>query len=326
VLGQLDGLRTVRVRYDKFAALEGDLLANTADYSAVSANYTMGIPQPPAKEARADVNLVGFGNRALDFLGATGDRSTWGRGLTVAVLDTGIMPDATFGENRVRYIDLGFGSSAGKGTDDGHGTAVASLIAGAANDAPGVSPGATLLSIRVTDAAGTSDIFTVSQAIVVATDAGAKIINISLGGYATNAALDAAIGYASAHGAVIVAAAGNDQAAQLTWPAADSRVVSVGAVDAAGQQVTFSNSGPQLSLTAPGYGVQTAWLAGQRALVDGTSVSAPLVAGAIAAVISQNPSLSRKTPRKCSCRRRATPAHPATIRISATASSTSAGR
>jgi hypothetical protein len=58
------------------------------------------------------------------------------------------------------------------------------------------------------------------------------------------------------------------------------------------QQVSFSNSGDQLQLTAPGYGVQTAWLNGQRVYVDGTSASAPIVAGAIAAVMSQNPSLT----------------------------------
>ncbi|HVS52216.1 MAG TPA: S8 family serine peptidase, partial [Opitutaceae bacterium] len=86
--------------------------------------------------------------------------------------------------------------------------------------------------------------------------------------------------------------AGNDQAAQLAWPAADPRVISVGAVDKAEQQVSFSNSGPQLQLSAPGYGVQTAWLDGQRAYVDGTSASAPIVAGAIAAVLSQNPALT----------------------------------
>jgi len=292
VLGQLDGLRAVRVRYDKFAALEKDLVDNTADYAAVGANYTMGIPPPPSKEARADVNLVSFGNRALDFLGATGDRTAWGRGTTIAVLDTGIAPDATFGDGRLHYLDLGLGTAAGSGAEDGHGTAVAALAAGAANDAPGVAPAATLLSIRVTDANGTSDIFTVAQAILAATDAGAKVINISLGSYATNATLDAAIGYASAHGAIIVAAAGNDQAAQLTWPAADPRVISVGAVDAAGQLATFSNSGPQLSLAAPGYGVQTAWLGGQRALLDGTSVSAPLVSGTLAALLAQNPALT----------------------------------
>jgi hypothetical protein len=155
-----------------------------------------------------------------------------------------------------------------------------------------VAPAANVLSIRVTDAAGTSDIFAISQGIVTAVDAGAKIVNISLGGYATNGVLDAAIGYAVDHGALIVAAAGNDQAAQLAWPAADPRVISVGAIDAAEQQVSFSNSGEQLQLTAPGYGVQTAWLNGQRAYVDGTSVSAPLVTGALAAVLSQNPTLT----------------------------------
>jgi len=292
VLGQLDGLRTARVRFDSFSSLQGDLLDNTADYSAVSANYLMNIPGPPAKDARAAVNPVPFGNRTLEFLGVTGDRSQWGAGVTIAVLDTGIAPDPTFGSGRLRTLDLGLGTTPGAGSEDGHGTAVAALAAGLAPDAPGVAPAANLLSIRVTDATGTSDIFTVAQGIVAAVDAGAKIVNISLGGYATNSALDAAIAYAGTRGAVIVAAAGNDQAAQLAWPAADARVISVGAVDAAEQQVSFSNSGPQLQITAPGYGVQTAWLDGQRATIDGTSVSSPIVAGAIAAVMSQNPSLT----------------------------------
>src|SRR5204863_541770 len=117
----------------------------------------------------------------------------------------------------------------GSGREDGHGTSVAALAAGSARDAPGVSPGANILSIRVTDANGTSDLFTISQAILAAVDAGAKIINISLGGYSTGPVLDSAIAYATKQGALIVAAAGNDQAAQLAWPAADSRVVSVGA-------------------------------------------------------------------------------------------------
>jgi hypothetical protein len=144
----------------------------------------------------------------------------------------------------------------------------------------------------VTDASGTSDLFTISQGIVAATDAGAKIINVSLGGYSTGSVLDAAINYATQNGVLIVAAAGNDQAAQLSWPAADPRVMSVGAIDKVEQQVSFSNSGPQLQLTAPGYGVQTAWLNGQRVYIDGTSASAPIVAGAVAAVMSQNPGLT----------------------------------
>ena len=292
ILGQLDRLRAVRVRFDSLNALQRELLDNSGDYADVSGNGLFGIPQPPPKQNRADVDQVPFGNDTLKFVGANGDRHGWGHGTTIAILDTGVAPDATFGTARLRAIDIGLGISPGNGSEDGHGTAVAALAAGLSPDAGGVAPNANLLSIRVTDAAGTSDLFTLSQAIVAAVDAGAKIINISLGGYTTGTVLEAAISYAKQSGAIIVAAAGNDQAAQLTWPAADTRVVSVGAVDKAEQQVSFSNSGPQLQLTAPGYGVQTAWLNGQRVYVDGTSASAPIIAGAIAAVMSQNPSLT----------------------------------
>lgn len=293
-LGQLNGLRAVRVRLDSLSDLQRDLLANGADYTGVAANGLIAIPQPPARQDRAAVNQVPFGNDTLAFLGAGGDRSTWGQGTTIAILDTGIAGDATFGSGRVRTLDIGLGTAPGSGGDDGHGTAVAALAAGAAPDAGGVAPAANLLSIRVTDTSGVSDLFTVSQAIVAAADAGASIINVSLGGYSTGPVLDAAIAHATQRGALIVAAAGNDQAAQLAWPAADTRVVSVGAIDKAEQQVSFSNSGDQLQLTAPGYGVQTAWLDGRRVYVDGTSASSPLVAGAIAAVMSQNSNLSAR--------------------------------
>jgi hypothetical protein len=292
VLGQSDGLLTARVHYDSLGSLQDDILGNAADYEAVAGNYLVQIPTVPPKEDRAAVNQIPFGNNLLAFLGATGDRTDWGRGSTIAILDSGVGPDTTFAPGQVRYLDIGLGTLPGSGNDDGHGTAVAGLAAGFAPDAPGLAPSAGLLSIRVTGADGMSDIFTMSQAIVAAVDGGAQIINISMGGYDTSAVLTHAIDYAAAHGAVIVAAAGNDQAAQLTWPAADPRVVSVGAIDALEQQVLFSNSGQQLQITAPGYGVQTAWLNNQRVLLDGTSVSAPLVAGAIAAVMSQNPGLN----------------------------------
>lgn len=294
VLGRSDPLRSARVRIGSPGSLQNEILANAADYEAAGANNLFSIPMPPAREDRAAVDQVPFRNETLSFIGATGDRSTWGRGATIAILDTGVGTDATFGPTRVNALDVGLGTTPGRDNTkaDGHGTAVAALAAGASPDAPGVAPAANILSLRVTDQNGTSDMFTIANAIVTAVDAGAKIVNISLGGYSTGAVLDAAIGYAVQKGALIVAAAGNDQAAQLAWPAADPRVVSVGAVDRAEQQVSFSNSGPQLQLTAPGYGVQTAWLDGQRVYVDGTSASSPIVAGAIAALMSQNSSLT----------------------------------
>jgi hypothetical protein len=292
ILGQLDALLTVRVRYDSLAGLQNDLLAHGGDYTEVGANYYVNIPATPPRQDRPAQNLVPVGNDTLAILGVTGDHSPWGRGVTIAVLDSGVAPDSTFGTGRLRTLDIGLGSAAGSGPEDGHGTAVAALAAGAAPDAPGVAPAADILSIRVTDASAQSDVFTIAQAILAAADAGAQIINISLGGYETSTTLTQAIDYAIQRGTVIVASAGNDQAAQLTWPAADPRVISVGATDALEQQVYFSNAGAELKLTAPGYGVQTAWLGGQRVYFDGTSASAPLAAGAIAAVMSTNPGLS----------------------------------
>ena len=294
VLDRLDRLRAVRVRFDSLSSLQHEMSGHEADYAAIEANPLIGLPTPPAPDDRTTVNNVPVGNGTLAAIGATGDRTAWGRGFTIAILDTGVAADATFGTGRLRTLDLGLGPGPGAGSEAGHGTAVAALAAGAAADAPGVAPAANVLSIRVTDAAGTSDLFTVSRAILAAVDAGAQVINISLGGYATGPVLDAAIDYATRNGALIVAAAGNDQAARLTWPAADPRVVSVGAVDRLEQQVSFSNSGEQLQLTAPGYGVQTAWLDGQRVQVSGTSASAPVVAGAIVAVMSQFPGLGAR--------------------------------
>ncbi len=292
VLGRLDALLAVRVGYDALARLEDDILANPDDYAQIGANYLVNIPGTPPKQDRPAQSLVPLGNGTLSLLGATGDRSQWGRGVTIAVLDSGVAPDGTFGEGRLRTLDIGLGTTTGNGPEDGHGTAVAALAAGSDPTAPGVAPAADVLSIRVTDASAQSDIFTVAQAIVAAVDAGAQIINVSLGGYETSPTLVNAIDYANQHGSVIVASAGNDQAAQLTWPAADPQVISVGAVDALEQQVYFSNSGAQLKLTAPGYGIQTAWLDGQRVYFDGTSASAPIVAGSIAALMSTNPGLS----------------------------------
>jgi subtilisin family serine protease len=69
-------------------------------------------------------------------------------------------------------------------------------------------------------------------------------------------------------------------------------VVSVGATDALGKQALFSNSGPSLQLTAPGYAIKTVGPGGTRVLFSGTSASAPVVSGSIAALLSSNRGLN----------------------------------
>lgn len=290
VLGQLDGLRIARVGYDSLEALQRDMLANAGDYEDVGANYYVHIPGQPLPEDRVARPEQPFGDYLLPFLGVA-DNSTWGKGIRIAILDSGVVPDPTFGQGRVQYIDVGQGLFNAQ-DGDGHGTAVAALAAGASPDARGLAPAADILSIRVTDNTGVSDIFTLSSALMTAVDSGADVVNISLGAYYGSRALSEAIAYAVEHGVAVVAAAGNDQANQLTWPAADPRVISVGAVDALEQQVMFSNSGEELKMSAPGYGLPTAWLDGQRIIFDGTSGSSPIVAGSIAAVMSQTPGIN----------------------------------
>ncbi|HEY0947705.1 MAG TPA: S8 family serine peptidase [Opitutaceae bacterium] len=280
VLGSLEGLNTVRVRYASLDDLARELQAHAGDYAEVGANALVRVPAPPPEaQERAARLSVPVGDRLLQILEATGDNSAWGRGVTIAILDSGVAADTTFGSGRLRTLDVGQGTRPG-------------TAATAAAESRGVAPSADLLSIRVTDAAGVSDTFTVAQAIVAAADAGARVINVSLGTYQSSSLLTQAIDYAYAQGAVIVAAAGNDQAAQLAWPAADPRVVSVGATDARGEQVLFSNSGDQLKLTAPGYGITTAGAEEQLISFSGTSASAPVVAGAIAALMSATPNLT----------------------------------
>ena len=290
VLGSIDDMLTARVKFADLAALRDDMRANPGDYQDAGGNYYVHIPGVPAPEDRPAQAEVGFGDGALAFMGVRGDHSQWGKGVTIAVLDSGVEAHTTFG-NRLRVLDIGQGTK-GSADVDGHGTAVAALAAGSGAGSTGTAPAANVLSIRVTGADGFSDIFTLSQGIRAAADAGAQVINISLGAYEESPLLSQAIGYAYEKGAVITAAGGNDTASSLTWPAADPRVVSVGSVDALGQQTSFSNSGQSLWVTAPGLAVQTAWPGEQIVSFDGTSGSSPLVAGSIAALMSQYPGMS----------------------------------
>ena len=160
------------------------------------------------------------------------------------------------------------------------------MIAGSSPLAPGVAPAVSLLSIRVADDQGFSDTFTLAQGIIAAADAGASVLNISLSGYGDSPVLRDAVAYAIAKGAVIVASAGNDALQQVAYPAAYPGVLAVGAVDANGDSLAFSNRGDSLAATAPGFEVNAAWPGDLLVQFSGTSASAPILAGAIAATMA----------------------------------------
>ena len=270
ILASIDELNALRIGFSDLNAL-ASLLDGSEDRGYI---FPVTVPDLGTIQEGA----VGFGRSLLQWLGVDGGNSAAGTGIRVAVLDTGIGPHSAFSDliSRMNLIEL----PSDPADLNGHGTAVASLIASEF----GLAPGASLLSIRVADDSGSSDSFTLAQGVIDAANAGVNIINISMGSQGDSSILRSAIEYAQETGAIIVASAGNDGAEFISYPAAYDGVIAVGAVDANGNHLNFSNSG-DVTISAPGLSVFSAYPNDQGVLFTGTSTSAPIVSGAIAYVM-----------------------------------------
>ncbi|MBL9113965.1 MAG: S8 family serine peptidase [Verrucomicrobiaceae bacterium] len=285
VISSLDAIHGVRVGFGDAETLNRYLKSQKGrpDSPNVEPHFWLTTPQLPKPAKDNQGGSAAVGSEFLTAINAVGDRSAWGKGVTVAVLDTGVAQHPTFGEGRLTHIDL---VQDGK-TPHSHGTSVASLIAGEDDQVPGVSPAADILDIRVANDQGLSVNMVLAQGIVEAVDRGADVINISLGGYDDSVLLRRAIEYAAKKQVIVVAAAGNDSYDRLAFPAAIERVISVGSVDRNSKQAYFSNSGAGLDISAPGVGLPVAWETQMKAITSGTSGSAGVVTGAVAALLSR---------------------------------------
>jgi subtilisin family serine protease len=204
--------------------------------------------------------------------------------VVVAVLDTGV--DARQADLRGALVP-GYdfvNADADPADDQGHGTAVAGVIAARSNNhegAAGICWRCSVMPVKVLDSTGTGDDTLIAAGIVWAVDHGAQVINLSLGGPATSGELSAAIGYAAGKGVPIVAAAGNSGSTVPFYPAADPRAVSVAATTVADRRYSWSNFGSWVNVTAPGCNVAPV-LSGGYGWFCGTSAATPLVTGLIA--------------------------------------------
>ena len=239
---------------------------------------------------------------------------TQGAGVTVALLDSGVqasLPD-------LRGAVVPGGDTTGAGTtgltdddkpDDGHGTAMAAVIAGQGvrGGLVGIAPAAKILPVRVGLAgrltyAAFSD-QSLAAGIRFAVSHGAQVINMSLAGTAPGAsrcdtALQDAVAYALAHNVVVVAGAGNvlpllgEQTNEPKQPASCAGVLAVSAVNPNLTWWRHSERQPYVAVSAPGNEIQTLGLDG-RNFVDGfgTSFASAFVAGEAALVRARNPAL-----------------------------------
>lgn len=188
---------------------------------------------------------------------------TKGKGVVVAVLDTGIawenhgdfavVPDLD-GQKFASGWD--FVNDDDHANDDhGHGTHVAGTIAQATNNGEGVVGVAfesTLMAVKVLDHFGSGNTADIADAIHWAADHGAKVINMSLGGGGRSDVMEHAVAYARAKGVVVVCAAGNGGRGVVEYPAAYPGSFAVAAVGPTGAKAPYSSWGKELDIAAPG--------------------------------------------------------------------------
>ena len=223
-----------------------------------------------------------------------------GKGVTVAVIDTGVDDTnpqlrgaVTGGQN---FLTSESGNSL---TDpDGHGTMVAGIIAArpvSGTGFVGLAPDADILSLRQNDSQGDGTVTTLADAVNAAVDAKVDVINISQDvtsngqpvSVAPNSSLARAVARAIAANIVVVAAAGNEGLSLPTYPASLPGVLGVGASDRNDERDSdFSETGGSVLVAAPGVDMVSTVPDGGQCVDSGTSFAAPYVA-AVAALLRQ---------------------------------------
>jgi subtilisin family serine protease len=221
----------------------------------------------------------------------------------VAVLDTGLADLPEFIGRTVPGYNF-VSTNSDTLDDNGHGTQVTSLLAANASNGIlgcGVDWHCRIMPIKVFDANNQGLYSSWAQAIDYAVSNGCKVINLSGGGTEFGRTVQRAITNAIARGVIFVTAAGNGGATNLTFPGYLREPITVGATDEQDQRASFSNSGPQLDLVAPGFNVVTMGLTGEQEWVRGTSFSAPLVSGVCALLAALRPDLTQADARLLLC-------------------------
>ncbi len=244
---------------------------------------------------------------ALTMFGAeiVWNKST-GKGVVVAVVDTGV--EANHPDLRGRVLPgrdfIEPGTSAND--ENGHGTHVSGIIAATVNNrilVAGLAPNAQILPVRVLDAEGSGDSAGVAQGIIWAAQRGANVINLSLGTTSSDSAMRSAVAYAQSRNAVVVAAAGNDGCtfllgAPTSYPAAYDGVLGVGAITSDRRIANYSSCGSFVDVVAPGSSIVSTMIRNpDRGLgctqgstfcaLSGTSMATPYAAAVVALEVAR---------------------------------------
>ena len=255
------------------------------EYVEPNATYqSLSVPNDPRfgdQHAPAMVN-------AAEAWDTAGDRD-----VTIAVVDQGIAlnhPDlrTAIAANAGRDFVDDDDPSPDSLTTEGHGTHVAGIAAAETDNDTGIAgiSDARLLSVRALSEAGSGYTSDIADGIQWAADNGVDVINLSLGGGGYSETMHAAVEYATQKGALLVAAAGNNDGSPK-YPAAYGECIAVSALDPDGSLASYSSTGSAIELCAPGTNVLSTRPNDGYGRSSGTSMAAPVVSGVAALVLSR---------------------------------------
>lgn len=227
-------------------------------------------------------------------LTALGVPAAWkvsrGEGVKVAVLDTGISLSHTDLKAAVVKAKDFTRSRSGPADVQGHGTHAAGIVAARENSSGviGVAPRASLLVAKVLGDSGAGTVAQIVAGVNWAVEQKADVISMSLTSPTGSPALEAAVAAALAAGVVVCAAAGNDGPVDDTvgFPARYPGVISVAAVNSRMGVPRFSSRGQRVDVAAPGDKILSCYPPNSLAVMSGTSMATPFVAGVAALVIA----------------------------------------